>query len=474
MQPAPASHAEWWRPGPSASPAREPIVSNPLPGAGGSVPFWGLMTFLFIMVLAPQHYLPVLAPLRIALLAAGVSVAAYLFDWFRHGRPAGRPTPEIWIATAILAWAALTVPVSYWPGGSLQFLGETYVKVVAAFWLLSKVVNTQTRLERVIWGITLMGIPLAATGVGHFVSSHVGAVGTSDPTMQRIMGYESGLTRNPNDLALMLNLMLPFNVALLLRTRRVWLRTLLLATIVLYVAGVIVSFSRAGFLTLAGTFVYYMAKLLRRGRWGPAVAALVLAAATTVVLPRSYLARLATITDTEADPTGSAQARSKDLLAAVRIVWDRPVLGVGIGGNVLALNDVRGPTWIRVHNVYLEYAVELGLPGLMLFLLLFGACLMDARIVQRRIARRREADGLFHIAEGAEAALLAFGIAAMFHPVAYHLFFYMFGGIAVSVRTVYEVERSGFAPERLRAAEAPERASGMATWAATGCGERAR
>src|SRR5262249_19387597 len=159
-------------------------------------------------------------------------------------------------------------------------------------------------------------------------------------------------------------------------------------------------------------FFYYLVKLVGRGQWGTAAAALLLALTTSLFVPHSYVARLATIADIDADPTGSAQARSQDARTALRIVMRSPLVGAGAGMSIPSLTHGRGPAWLAAHNVYLEYAVDLGLPGLALFLVLLGACLHDARLVQRGRAAVR--DGLYHVAEGAEAALVAFAVAAMF------------------------------------------------------------
>jgi O-antigen ligase len=257
------------------------------------------------------------------------------------------------------------------------------------------------------------------------------------------VGYDSGLTKNPNDLALMLNLMLPFGLALLGSTRRGWLRLLLLAAVVLNVTAVIVTFSRAGFLTLGCTFSFYLVRLMSRGRWVLAAGALGLALAATAFLPSGYLLRLATITEIDADVTGSAQIRSNDSLAALRIVASRPLVGAGAGMNILALNDARGSSWLHVHNVYLEFGTDLGIPGLVLFLMLLGASLKDARLVRRRTAERADAAVLFQVAQAAEAGLLAFAVAAFFHPVAYDVYFYLVAGLAVAARTVHELEAAG-------------------------------
>src|SRR5439155_17091139 len=106
--------------------------------------------------------------------------------------------------------------------------------------------------------------------------------------------------------------------------------------------------------------------------WGVAVLAVLLACLP--LLPASYWHRLATITDIESDETGSAQARRDGYLGALRFVLTHPVVGAGIGADVLALNEQIGPTWSVVHNVYLQYGVDLGLPGLGLFWALFAIC----------------------------------------------------------------------------------------------------
>src|SRR5678816_2279272 len=96
-----------------------------------------------------------------------------------------------------------------------------------------------------------------------------------------------------------------------------------------------------------------------------------------------YTKRLATMINTSADPTGSAQARWQDTVAAIGYVRENPLIGAGIGQDILALNEARGLGWRSVHNVYLQYAVDLGLPGAILFVVLLGLCVSAAAAVER-------------------------------------------------------------------------------------------
>jgi O-antigen ligase len=383
------------------------------------------MAFTVIMVLAPQAYLPALRPFRIALLAALVGIAARLADSVLRGRSLTVGGREVAVAAALLAWALATVPLSYWPSGSLSVLTDLYIKTVAIFWLLANAVDTLPRLRQMAWGLTCMAVPLALAGIKNFLSGTFIAAG--DP-VKRIGGYEAGLTANPNDLALMLNTVLPLTVALLVASRSVLVRAVLAGIAILQVTTVIVTFSRSGFVTLAAICAVYLWRLIRRGRVAWAAAVLVAVLVAVAAAPTGHLSRLATITDIESDPTGSAQARWRDTVAATQFVMAHPLFGAGLGMNTLALNEVRGPAWTMVHNVYLEYAADLGLPGLALFLLLMLSCLKRVRSVRRRAAGRE----LATLSEGIEVALLGFAAAAFFYPVGYHFYFYYLAGLAVA------------------------------------------
>jgi hypothetical protein len=392
------------------------------------------MAFTFILLIAPQTFYPALKPLRIALIAAAGATMVYLFERFTHRQRIMKSTREMRIAACLVGWVILTVPFSFWPGGSISFLLGFYFKTLAVFWLLSNIVNTITRVRLVAWGLSLMGVLLAISGLKQYLSGDFIAG-------DRIAGYDAPLTGNPNDLALMLNLILPLALALFLSNRKPILRTGLLGIIGLLVIAVMATFSRGGFLTLATTFGMYQWKLCRRQERGWAMAGLAAALVCILFLPSGYMDRLSTIIDVEADPTGSAQARSDDMRAALKFVLQNPLVGAGVGMNILALNQERGASWQVVHAVYLQYAVDLGLPGLVLFLLLLIGCIKCARFARRHSSGVLAFRELFHLAEGLEVSLIAFAVAGLFHPVAYHIYFYYIAGLAIAAKAVCKSEQ---------------------------------
>ena len=425
----------WWRRPTDPSSAFPTVNQGQSEGAAA---FVAVVIFTLILLLSPQNWIPALAPLRIAFLAAGAAAFFLLWDRWRRKETLLNFNTEVVVALALPAWAILTLPLSYWPGGSAAVLHEPYIKALAIFWLLANIVTTVSRLRFVAMTLILCTLPLAITAMRNFAAGKF--VAGSDPSVGRIVGYQNALTANPNDLALMLNLVMPLGLAMVLSSTRLTVRLLCLFAVGLSVLGVILTFSRAGFLGLATIGLVCFFKLVRRPApdrsW--AFAVLALAVLALPLLPSAYVNRITTITDIEADPTGSAQTRWQDTVAATQFVMAHPIVGAGLGMDVLALNEVRGTAWKQVHNVFLQYAVDLGFPGLVLFLFLYLRVFGAARASRRRAQAIPALRQLFLLNEGLEVSLIVFAVAGLFHPAAYHFYFYYMAGLALGARSATE------------------------------------
>ena len=423
---------DWWRPD-------APAMSTSAHVPDVDMAFKALVAFTIILLVAPQEWFPVLKSLRIALAAATVSLVAYMFDGAVKRRPVSTFTTEMGICVALVTWSILTVPLSYWPGGSVTELTEHFLKAVAFFWLIGTLVITRTRLMIFTWTLVLCSIPLAATGVLNFLSGEF--VTSRRAVVQRIAGYAgSGIAGNPNDLALMLNLLIPITGALILMSRRVSVKAAASIALLLSVTTVIITFSRAGFIALIAVVALSLVALIRRRLPGAAIAIVVAALVVPPLLPPGYLDRLNTITDIEKDATGSAQGRWRDFGAAIDVVIKHPVTGVGLGQDILALNEERGETWRSVHNVYLQYAVDLGVVGAVLFIWLLVATYRGAGRVRICAGRDPYLRDLAVLAGGVQIALVAFAVESFFHPVAYQFYFFCVGGLSIAVQNTCRTE----------------------------------
>ena len=427
---------EWWRPDVAPAGADAAVVNAAASDAAvdarartrGRVAFGALIAFTIILVASPQEYLPVLRPLRIALVAGLIALVAYWIQRLQAGPDAERaPSRAVTLAVCLLAWSAITIPASVWRGGSLELFLTMFLKSVIVFWLLGVVLNTPGRLAGMVWTLSVLILPLAVTALRQYAAGNFARSG-------RIDGYADGIAGNPNDLALLVVIILPLTLALAIQTKR-WLPRLIAAGLLMIgAAAVVATFSRSGFVVLATVAALYVISLVRRGSVLLGVAVLLVAMAAVPLLPQGFGDRLATITDIESDQTGSAQQRWRDMTIAADYVLRVPLIGAGLGMNVLVLNELRGYEWTQVHNTYLEYGVDLGLPGLILFLALFYTVTVGAGRAARVLAARTGLELSAEIARAVQISLLAFAVAAFFYPVGYHFYFYYLAGLAVAVQ----------------------------------------
>lgn len=421
---------EWWRGSApdNTGPDQTPVLVES--ANESNLPFCALLLFTFVLFLAPQQMFPVLAPLRLAMLSIALAVTTLVGSRLARGQPILRYPPGVVIVLTLAGWAVLTIPMSMWPGGSVAFLLDMYFKTVIVFVLLSNVVNTAARLRGICMALLLMAVPLALTAIRNLLNGVTMAGG------QRIIGYEAPLAENPNDMALLTNLLLPLAIGFFLSSGTKLRKLAFGGLIVLMVIAIFATFSRAGFLTLAVTFLCYLFLLRKRPERHLAPLMLIVAIVALPFMPGDYLGRLGTITDIDSDVTNSAQTRLRDYIAATQLVLDNPISGTGVGTNMLAMNETRGATWTEIHNVYLTLSVELGLPGLILFLMLMFTSIRAATAMQARSRGQPALLELFCLAEGVKVSLIAFSVAAFFHPVAYHFYFYYIAGLAMALTQI--------------------------------------
>jgi putative inorganic carbon (HCO3(-)) transporter len=419
---------DWWRPerkpeqGTADARPRREIVPE-----ASTLAYGAFTGFTCVLLLAPQNLFPVLGKLRLALLLGAIAIVAHIQNRWALGLPATKPSRQMSVALALLVWTVCGMPFSLWPGGSLSLLLDLYLKALAVFWLIANVVDTVDRLRGLAWTLTGITVALSLVGIYNYASGVFGQ--TLD---RRIVGYDAGLTRNPNDLALMINLIIPLALALLLSSAGALARAALAIAIVIQVIAVVLTFSRAGFLTLAVTLGLYGVRLVRRPSRGLVFAFLLALPFSLPFIPQAYVDRLLTLGAINSDPTGSAQARWQGTVAAVEHAVEHPLMGAGLGMNILVLNESVGATWRVVHNTYLEYAVDLGLPGLSLFLLLLFGSLKGVRAVRRHGGGR-----LASLAEGIEISFFGFAVAAFFCPVAYAFYFFYIAGLATAANAIF-------------------------------------
>jgi probable O-glycosylation ligase (exosortase A-associated) len=415
---------EWWRPG---GPAK-PQVSAPADAPKLKDNPWAFRALLFFIIInlgSPQSYLPFLGPLRLALLSALAAIGFYLFSSDKALKSRPMPTEMKWVL-AIVVWATVTVPFSSWPGGSTMALID-FLKTLVFFWLLSRVIVQPQQMRIVFWTLSAVAAPLALTGIRNYLAGEF--------TAGRISGV-GGLASNANDLAMTLSMILPMTAVMAMTTKRRLLQLAAVANIALSLVCIIVTFSRGGFLGVTLMILAALALCVRRGQGKPVAFVTVAVVVGLLCLPSGYSDRLSTITNPEADESGSAQGRLAGMLGAVDYIAHHPIFGAGLGQDIVVLNDW-GSVWHHVHTAYLMYGVDLGVPGMVMFIGAMICAYWGARRTERAayLARSHE---ISLMATAIRISLLGFALQAVFAPVAYNFYFYYLAGMAVAIRYCFE------------------------------------
>ncbi len=188
----------------------------------------------------------------------------------------------------------------------------------------------------------------------------------------------TGTYANRNHFAGLLEMVLPLAVAGAWEWRRRWWAAAgMLAVGGLLVLGTVISLSRMGFVAaLGGLFVLGVLLLGGRGRVAAAgVAGVVLAVAFVVLPTDEWIARFASIAQTEDVSADSRAQIWRDTLPMVKEYWKT---GAGMGAYQAAFYRFKSVapdnTVDYAHNDYLQYLVELGVVGFGLALGVAGRC----------------------------------------------------------------------------------------------------
>ncbi|WP_063798542.1 O-antigen ligase [Nocardia sp. NRRL S-836] len=265
-----------------------------------------------------------------------------------------------------------------------------------------------------------------------------GAVAAAAGGLLSVAGGElraTGPLEDPNDLAFFLVAALPLLVALPVSGRS---RIVPLVLGAVLVAGSLATFSRGGGIALACALAWL---ILRRAL--PVRAVVVTAAVTglaALVFSQVAHAELERALQEKSHIAGTnADTRMLRWQAAARMLADDPVLGVGPGGfrqqyaaaSHNAEVDEQTPV---AHNLFIEVAAELGLPGFALLIAVVAVGFVASERALRLGADRRQVVAV-------QAALIAVLVASIFLSEQYYLPLWSLVAIAVALEQRARKER---------------------------------
>lgn len=396
---------------------------------GHGLTYAGLFLFSVMVLFRPYELVPGLGFLSTsAFYLALLTVAVYIPSQLAAEGNLTHFSTEVKAVLAMTLIALISIPIARDPAMAWQTFDDTFSKAVVMFIVMVNAVRTRQRLMGMIWLSLTIGVILSAFALNMYATGQLTVEG------YRVGGSIGGMFQNPNELSMHLVMMFPLAVALGLASRNHLARLAYLGVAALLVGANMVTYSRGGFLALIAASAVLVWKYGRRNRVGVTVAAAAAGFLVVLFAPGSYALRILSIFGLAADPVGSSDQRM-ELLWRSLIVTLRNPWGIGIGN--FPIVGVRN---LVSHNSYTQVSSELGLLGLVAYLVFIVSPFRKLAAIERTVVARGESGWFLHLAVGLQASLIAYFVASFFASVAYTWFVYYIVAYAVAFRRIFAME----------------------------------
>ncbi|MBV6495363.1 MAG: hypothetical protein DCC44_07055 [Acidobacteria bacterium] len=393
---------------------------------GHSLTFIGLYLFSILVLFRPYELLPSLGFLSAtAFYFALATLLIYLPSQLATEGNATIFTTEIKAILALTALAFFSIPLAKETKLAWDTFNDPFIKAVLIFIVLVNVVRTRRRLMALLWLSIGIGVYLGFTALRLYTE------GKFAVEEYRVAVDVGGLFGNPNDMALHFVMMTPIVLCLALGTRSKAMRVLYFAITVLFISANMVTFSRGGFLGFFASALVLVWKLGRKHRAKVSLASIVVGGILMIAAPGNYGVRMLSIFIPGLDPVGSSTQR-RELLDRSLLVTARNPWGIGIGNfPIVGIHEH------QTHNAYTQVSSEIGILGLIAYLVFIISPLRKLSAIERTLFSQDRLDWFYYLSIGLQASIIGYMVSSFFSSVAYNWFIYYGIAYAVAFRRIY-------------------------------------
>jgi O-antigen ligase len=376
-----------------------------------------------LMLLVPiylgriQELIPFLSGLHIAKVTMGIALLIFVLTikGYSEVNNVLREIPQIKYIIAIFVLALLSIPSSKWPGGSLDFFLNSFSILLLFIYLLIWCVNNEDELNKLCWSFVLSVLIIDITAL-------------VNPSLVKGRVFVSS-TYDPNDMALLLVIAFPL-MFYMMENHSGWKKLLLAVTQMMTLMIILKTGSRGGMVALVAVLAIialqkgsgYIARRL------PILALLVFIALSSAT--PEHMERFGTIFSMGSDYNMTTNGGRLEIWKrGIAILLHNPLLGCGVGQYETANGMMHGGTWQTAHNSFIQIGAELGIMGLVLFVLMLKRSITSLRESELKIEKS-------WLAKGTLTALYGFCVGGFFLSWAYYNATYFLIALAIIIQKI--------------------------------------
>lgn len=410
-------------------------ISVPVKGTGSDrfdYPFYLVLIFLFLDYGRPQSFFPFIEALHpgwlihsalfLCLISRGVLNLSYV---------------QTKCLALLLLIMAIHVPIAVNNYYAFMTLRGTFLYFIA-YLSIANFVDSYPKVERFINSWIIINVVCAIVGI-----INGGKVPNSS-----FLGDE-------NDFALVMNMAIPFAYFMSLQAARFKPKLLYLCAVGVFVAAIVASLSRGGFIGLVAVGLFCWLKSPRKIL--SAVVVTLMVAVLYLNAPPTYWDEVRSI-QTENTQQGTGQERWYSWQCGWRMFLDHPIIGVGQGNFPWTIPFYEPPGGLNTrsfasreaHSLYFTLLPELGAIGTILFFTLLGYSLKGMKVILKAEKTHRVSTGqsdtqedtgeklrkLKHVILGVQGALAAYFVTGTFISVLYYPHFWLLMGFSLAIANV--------------------------------------
>ena len=405
-------------------------------------PFYILSIFIMGHFIEPSQFFPGIKQYNLPVILAGIIIAGCIVHFNIYGRFSSPKSKQTKVLFLFLVWILFTFYAA--PEGKLASY-TWFLRCMMPYFLFLYLVNTEKEVTATVWILVIFATIGGLYGIYCLKMN----IGVYDRGIKRITSFFS----NPNSFANTLTLLVPFTLGFLFSKYKRFTKILIAWMLAIIITGVIISYSRKTFFTLlVGIFMFVLIFFKREQKIFAAFSAVVLLLGATYIFPDSvkyrYWSRIASLFEAE-----SAQeldiGRTETAKAGLVMMQENPVFGVGLGGFGLAYYNIAGYSSdielvasrhsdeeaLGAHNLYIEVGGQLGVVGLLIFLIFILMAYRDAGVAEYYF-RIRGKPNLEAIAVSFKVFIVLYLFLGIFSGVLYSKLFWITVPLSAVMRKV--------------------------------------